>query len=148
MANVAYEADVAAWATSTAALLRSRNFSTFTADDIEHLADEIEDVGKSEARELKSRVAVLICHLLKWQYQPARRGRGWQTTINDQRWEVADKLIDVPSLKPSLNNPRWILSVWKNGRAMADKETEYTLVLPDECQWTMEKILQENWFPD
>ena len=62
-----YNADIIQWARQQAALLRAGRFSAL---DIEHIAEEIEDVGKSEERELESRLAVLIAHLLKWQYQP------------------------------------------------------------------------------
>ena len=57
-----YDADVVAWSSEQAALLRAGRFSEL---DIEHLADEIEDVGRSEERELGSRMAVLLAHLLK-----------------------------------------------------------------------------------
>ena len=49
--------------------------------DIEHLAEEIEDVGKSEQRELENRMAVLLAHLLKWQFQPTHRGASWQKRL-------------------------------------------------------------------
>ena len=67
-----YNDDVLLWSREQAELLRSGQFSKL---DIEHLADEIEDVGKSEKRELASRMAVLLAHLLKWQHQPSRRSR-------------------------------------------------------------------------
>lgn len=77
-----YEEDVVAWAETQAALLRARRFEAL---DIEHLAEEIEDVGKSERRELASRMAVLVAHLLQWQYQPVRHGSGWARAIKEQR---------------------------------------------------------------
>lgn len=67
MAASAYEKDVVLWAQEQAALLRSGQFSKL---DVEHVEDEIEDVGRSEKRELASRMAVLHAHLLKWQAQP------------------------------------------------------------------------------
>ncbi len=48
---------------------------------IANIAEEIEDVGKSEQRELASRMAVLIAHLLKWKYQPSHRGTSRERTI-------------------------------------------------------------------
>ena len=67
MSNINYERDLALWSRQQAALLRSGKWAEL---DIEHLEDEIEDVGKSERREIISRMAILIAHLLKWQYQP------------------------------------------------------------------------------
>jgi hypothetical protein len=60
-----YEQDVIAWANQQARLLRS---GQFVALDIEHLAEEIEDVGKSEQREPVNRLALLLAHLLKWHF--------------------------------------------------------------------------------
>jgi len=77
-----YDNDVMAWADEQARLLRA---GCFDALDIAHIADEIEDVGKSEQRELASRMAVLLAHLLKWQLQPTRRGASWEITVRNQR---------------------------------------------------------------
>ncbi len=62
-----YEADVLEWSREQAAALRKGDFARF---DLEHLADEIEDVGKSEKRELASHLANLLAHLLEYHYQP------------------------------------------------------------------------------
>ena len=62
-----YDKDVLLWSQEQARLLRAGRFDEL---DIEHLADEIEDVGKSEKRELANRMAVLLAHLLKWHVQP------------------------------------------------------------------------------
>ena len=61
MGTTRYDEDVLAWAREQAQLLRSGRYAEL---DIEHLAGEIEDVGKSEQRELESRMAVLLAHLL------------------------------------------------------------------------------------
>ncbi|WP_233977917.1 DUF29 domain-containing protein, partial [Pectobacterium versatile] len=74
------------WSNEQAELLRSGKFSEI---DCENIAEEIADVGKSEQRELANRMAVLIAHLLKWKYQPERRGSSWEKTIKAQRKDVA-----------------------------------------------------------
>jgi len=76
--NIKYETDVVAWATEQAKFIRAGRFDQL---DLQHLAEEIEDVGKSEQRELASRMAVLLMHLLKWQFQPDGRSNGWAGTI-------------------------------------------------------------------
>ena len=70
-----YEQDIVAWASQQSSLLRAGYFADL---DLEHLMEEIDDVGRSERRELASRMAVLLAHLLKWAYQPERRGASWQ----------------------------------------------------------------------
>ncbi len=84
--RTSYEADVVAWASEQARLLRAGRFELLDRD---HLAEEIEDVGKSEQRELASWMSVLLAHLLRWLYQPERRGASWEKTILAQRKEIA-----------------------------------------------------------
>ncbi len=67
--------------------------------DLEHIADEIEDVGKSEQRELESRA-----HLIKWQFQPSHRGVSLEVTIKTQRKNIARRLQKTPSLKSIISN--------------------------------------------
>ncbi len=69
MTTPRYETDVLAWSSEQARLLRAGQFGLL---DLEHIAEEIEDVGKSEQRELASRLAVLMAHLLQWHSQPER----------------------------------------------------------------------------
>ena len=80
-----YERDFYAWANEQAALLRSGNLS---AADIENIAEEIESMGKSEKRELVNRLAVLLMHLLKWQYQTSLQGHSWRMTVEEQRRQL------------------------------------------------------------
>lgn len=94
-----YEEDFYAWTTHNVKLLREGNLSEI---DVEHIAEEIESMGKSEKRELLSRLAVLMAHLLKWKFQPARRSKSWALTIKNQRIELDDLLEESPSLKKEL----------------------------------------------
>lgn len=140
-----YESDVIAWAQEQVRLLRA---GRFTELDVEHIADEIEDVGKSEKRELKSRMIVLLSHLLKWEHQPERQGNSWKRTINVQRRDVRACLKETPSLKPDLQNREWWESVWVGALDMAVKETGFSFeVFPEECPWTVEQVLGENYWP-
>lgn len=82
MNSTSYETDVVAWANEQAELIRTRQFDKL---DLSHIAEELQDVGKSEQRELAHRVAVLLMHLLKWEYQPSHRGNSWSLTIKEQR---------------------------------------------------------------
>ena len=138
-----YDKDVVLWAQEQARLLRSGQFSQL---DIEHLADEIEDVGKSEQRELASRTTVLLAHLMKWQYQPARRTRSWQRTINVQRDGLARRLEKTPSLKASVRDPEWLAEAWNDALASAIEETGLD-AFPDNCPWTADRILDAAFWP-
>jgi hypothetical protein len=141
-----YENDVIAWANEQAEFIRSGRFDLL---DIEHLADEIEDVGKSEQREFESRMTVLLTHLLKWQLQSERRGASWQKTIKTQRAMITRRLAKTPSLKPELANPEWWESVWADTLTMTAKETSLNFDdFPDECPWEYESIINPEFWPD
>ena len=139
-----YEKDVVAWAMEQAALLRAGKLS---AIDIEHIAEEIEDVGKSEKRELASRMAVLLAHLLKWQHQPERRGSSWTRTIKEQRRGIAAALEDTPSLRGSLVDERWLRGTWADAVTKAIDETGFD-VFPEVCPWAMDLVLSVDFFPE
>ena len=138
-----YEIDIIAWANEQAALLRAGRLSDI---DIAQIAEEIEDVGKSERRELASRMSVLLAHLLKWQFQPGRRGSSWQRTIKEQRRGIAAHLRETPSLKTSLTDPNWQEGVWADATAKAIDETGLDL-FPEECPWTVEQVLSPDFYP-
>lgn len=144
--GTSYDEDVIAWANEQAALLRAGKLS---AIDIEHIAEEIEDVGKSEQRELANRMAVLLSHLLKWEFQSERRGASWETTIHTQRNSIERRIRKTPSLKASLNDPDWCADTWDDAVEAASKETglSYT-TLPETCPWSMEQVLDPTFFPD
>jgi hypothetical protein len=139
----AYETDIIAWSKVQANLLRSGKLS---AIDIEHIAEEIEDVGKSEQRELANRMAVLLSHLLKWQYQPERQSGSWQRTIKEQRKAIARRIKNTPSLKTSLNDPEWLEDAWGDAVSMTIIETGIGS-FPEVCPWTVENIMSDIWLP-
>lgn len=138
-----YENDIVAWAKEQANLLRSGKLS---AIDIEHIAEEIEDVGKSEQRELASRTAVLLSHLLKWQYQPERQSISWKRTIKEQRKAIVRRLKNTPSLKVSISDPEWLEDAWGDAISITINETGIGS-FPESCPWTIENILSEDWLP-
>jgi hypothetical protein len=145
-AAAAYDKDVILWSEQQARLLRAGRFDDL---DVEHLADEIEDVGKSEKRELASRMAVLLAHLLKWSLQPKMRSNSWRSTIVVQRKRVALAIRATPSLKAVMGDPDWREDMWLDAVAQAQKETGLALEdLPAACPWTMEQAAERDFWPE
>ncbi|HTH74653.1 MAG TPA: DUF29 domain-containing protein [Trinickia sp.] len=142
--GMSYETDVVAWANEQAALLRAGKFSAL---DIEHIADEIEDVGKSEQRELTSRMAVLLALLLRWQCQPEGRGANWQTALRVQREAIDRRLNWTPSLRSMLHDNDWIYDIWSDAVVKAIEETDLS-VFPEACPWSMQQALDPEFLPD
>jgi hypothetical protein len=138
-----YDRDFYAWANEQAALLRAGNLS---AADIAHIAEEIESMGKTEKRELVSRLTVLLVHLLKWQYQPNLSGNSWRLSIANSRDQLADHLADNPSLKARL--PEALASAYRYARRDAARETGMDVaVFPAECPWSFEQIMDADFWP-
>lgn len=144
----AYDKDIIQWAEEQARFLRSGHFDKL---DLENLADEVLEVGKSEVRELKSRMAVLLAHLIKWAWQPSHRGRSWQNTIRLQRKQIHFLLKDTPSLKYKMTKDDldfWE-SVWLDATLLASKETGIDpAVFPEILPWDTDQVMQEGWMPE
>ena len=138
-----YETDVVAWASEQAQLIRAGQFDQL---DLTHIAEEIEDVGKSEQRELASRMAVLLAHILKWEFQSQKRSVSWTLTIKEQRRLLARRLQRTPSLVPMLSDPEWIDEIWIDAKALAEKETGLDITtFPEVCPWVLAHVLEEDW---
>ena len=144
--NTSYESDVVAWAKEQAALIRAGQFDQL---DLTHIAEEIEDVGKSEQRELASRMAVLLAHILKWKFQPQKRSVSWTLTIKEQRRLLVRRVQKTPSLSPMLSDPEWVDEIWVDAKALAEKETGLDMsTYPEICPWSMTDVLTPDWLPD
>ncbi len=103
-------------------------------------------MGKSEQRELANRMALLLAHLLKWRYQPERRGNSWRRTIKEQRRAVNARIVRTPSLKSMLNDSSWWDEIWSDAVTMAVSETDLDL-FPEVCPWSLGEIYDSEWLP-
>jgi hypothetical protein len=141
-----YDTDFYLWTQEQATLLREGKVQAL---DLANLAEEIESLGKSQHRELARRLDVLVMHLLKWRYQPARRqeGHSWRATIRMQWRELRRLLQQNPSLQ------REVLVVLTEDhhemRLDASDETDLPLAtFPAACPWTPEQVLDPDFFPE
>jgi seryl-tRNA(Sec) selenium transferase len=143
--SVVYEQDFHAWLQEQAALLKAGRLHEL---DVEHLVEEIESMGASERRELLSRLQVLILHLLKHQYQPARRSKSWLLTITHQRTAIERLVEQSPSLKRLLT-PAVIQSVYEKAIREALIETDLErYVFPVDCDYSLAQLLDDDYLPN
>ncbi|TAK79079.1 MAG: DUF29 domain-containing protein [Gammaproteobacteria bacterium] len=139
-----YEKDFYAWAIYNAKLLREGKFSNV---DIEHVAEEIESMGKSEKRELVNRLAVLMAHLLKWKYQPEKRTKSWTLTIKNQRIQLSDLLEESPSLKKELEEK--FHHAYERAKVLAAKQTRLEEdEFPKHPPFSFKDCLKSSFLPD
>jgi Domain of unknown function DUF29 len=138
-----YDRDFYAWSREQAELLRAGKLAEA---DIEHIAEEIDSMGRTEKRELINRLDVLLLHLLKWRYQPSKRGPSWEASIWVQRDRIAEHLDDNPSLKPLL--PQALASAYRFAWREAVAETGLAeSTFPGSCPWTVEQVLDDGYRP-
>jgi Domain of unknown function DUF29 len=144
MPNLNYENDYYGWANEQAQLLRSGKLAQA---DIENIAEEIESMGKGEKRELVNRLIILVVHLLKWQFQPTKRGSSWETTIKIQRIQTKSHMKDNPSLKAQIKDV--MNDAYKVAILEATLETNLPKqTFPINCPYSFEQIMDESFWPD
>ena len=99
MFNVLYDRDLQLWIEQTIGQLKNREFESL---DIEHLIEELVDLGKSEKNALRSNLIILLAHLLKLKVQhnvPDSMQGSWLSSVVEHRQRVLNNLADTPSLK-------------------------------------------------
>jgi len=141
---IAYDLDFFAWTEEQARLLRAGELVEL---DALNLAEEIESVGRSDRREIRSRLIVLLAHLLKWHFQPDARSAGWRATIREQRDQIELILEDSPSLRPVVAEA--LGRAYRRARTAATEETNLPeATFPADCPFTPEQILTEDFLPE
>ncbi|HEY9864422.1 MAG TPA: DUF29 domain-containing protein [Candidatus Obscuribacterales bacterium] len=137
-----HEQDFYAWTQEQSKLLKTGQLHQI---DWQNIAEEIEDMGRSEKRQLDSRLELLIMHLLKWQFQPNLRSRSWQLTIKEQCLRLQKLLQKNPSLEPNLTEA--IEDVYALATLSAERETGLSL-FPETCPYTLTEILSPEFLPE
>lgn len=136
-----YETDFYAWTVEQSQLLKAGAWQQL---DISNLVEEIESLGKQQRQELRNRLRVLLGHLLKWEFQPAKRSKSWRISIREQRREITLLLKENPSLKPYLNEA--IVAGYASGVDLALRETNLDdHDLPTICPYSPEQIFDPNF---
>lgn len=138
-----YATDYVEWIESTVAKLRRQDYAHV---DWQNLIEEIEDMGRSERKSLKSNFIVIVLHLLKWQYQPQMRGGSWAGSIVEYRRRVRDAIADSSSLKPYLQEAYqdWYGDAVRQAIAETQLDPE---TFPVTCPYSLPEILDFDSLP-
>lgn len=147
-----YDTDFHAWTQDQAAALRrAAQQPSNLGLDFDLLAEEIEDMGSEIVREIGSRLRVILTHLLLLELSPARDPRAhWASEIAEQRVELDGLLERNPGLRQR------VPTLYGRASGNAIKAARLKLVtygeldrhaMPDACLYTLEQVLDEDWFP-
>lgn len=155
MSKTLYDYDLQLWIQQTIEQLKNGKFESL---DIEHLIEELVDLGKSEKNTLRSNLMILLAHLLKLRVQsevPDTMKGSWYSSVLEHRQRVLNNLADTPSLKNFLGEA--VAKAYADGRKLAIKEgklAKFGVQVPKEseyplkCPFTIEQILDEDFFGD
>lgn len=138
-----YEQDYYLWLSHTVQLIKQGKLSEV---DTANLIEEIEDMGRSEKRAIRSNLVVVLLHLLKYKYQPEKRSNSWKSSIREHRRRLRDDFKVSPSLK------RYFAEVfeecYQNGREQAADETGLPLnSFPQQSPFTSTEVLNPDYLP-
>jgi Domain of unknown function DUF29 len=135
-----YDTDYVAWLDEQARHLRAGRLH---AIDIENVAEELESLMKTERRELRSRLEVLILHLIKWDHQPEQRSNRWRAAVAEQRRRIRDLLLDSPSLRQEVAPT--CKAVYADAVQQAAVETLLSeSVFPSDLTYSIEQIFERE----
>lgn len=139
-----YNRDYYLWLTHTALLIKEGRFAEI---DVGNLIEEIEDMGRSEKRAVKSNLIVLLLHLLKYKYQPAKRSNSWRATIREHRRRLRDLFQESPSLKPYFT--QIFEKCYQDSREQAADETGLPLdTFPTASPFITSEVLDSDYLPN
>ena len=145
-----YVTDFFSWTQQQAAILRLAGAQRLNAPpgaDWERLAEEIEELGRAQLREINSRYIVLIAHLLKWLCQPAGRGPSWRGTIREQRRKIAQLLRKSPGTKPVRHAE--FEDAYADALELAVDETLLDIrTFPAACPFSLEQVEDKDFWPE
>ena len=140
-ASPTYEADFHAWLMAQVALLREGRLAPL---DVGRIAQELKALGNSDRRAIESHVLNVLMHLLKWNFQPRRRTRSWEMTIDNGREKILRILADSPSLKPRIVES--LSSAYTTARRKAAAQTHLPVgTFPVPCPFTLDQVLDEDF---
>jgi Domain of unknown function DUF29 len=138
-----YEKDWYTWSMENARLLRAGKLDQV---DLNQIAEEIEDMGKSEKRAIESHLRVLLMHLLKWQFQPGLQGATWRHSIDNARIDLEDLFDENPALRARFDE--FIPKEYKHAKRDAMYETGLPEAnFPIACPYDSSQILNIEFWP-
>ncbi len=142
-----YDDDFYAWTQYQAEVLRSMRRADNRLDR-EHLAEEVEDLGKSERDAVRSQIRRIIEHLLKLEYSPGAEPRfDWMASIGEARQALADKMSATLRRDAEARLPQ----LYQDGRDLAElglrKFGEHDAAPPN-CPYSLAQICERGWYPE
>ena len=138
-----YETDLVAWSEAQVLALRSGG-----PIDREHIAGEIEDLGKSEFYACQSLVERIVEHLLKLQFVTSPQDHAhWRGALVNFRGQLEDRLSRTIQNRLLARRQTLFLRQLKalSRRELIADADRVSTELPDGYSW--DQIVDPDWYP-
>ena len=138
-----YELDDSQWLGETISLLRNHQFQQL---DLEHLIEELEDLGKEKKNAVASLLEQVIRHLLLLQYwtkETEYNTINWQEEIYNFRTQLRRKM--TANLRNYLEEE--LNYIYEDALGFVKIKTANTVIFPSQCPYSLEQLLDRSWLP-
>lgn len=138
-----YEIDFTEWLFDQAKRLKRDDLDNL---DTEYLAEELESLGRSQKRALRSHMRNRLAHMIKWDHQPEKRSRSWYASLRNSLTGMEDQIALSPSLGTGEFLAQSLSDVFPQAKRQALQETGLpSTVVGDECPYSLEQIFDESF---
>jgi hypothetical protein len=135
-----FESDETHWLETMSQLIRNGRYDKL---DYAHLGEYLTDMARRDKREVMSRLAVLIAHMLKWTWQPDKQPGGWRVTIELQRQELAELLASQVLRQHAVDE---LPKAYANGVKQAAAQTGLPAsTFPAKCPYSLDRLLADQF---
>jgi hypothetical protein len=138
-----YETDDYLWLLEMIELLKQKRFNEL---DLDNLIEELEDMGSEKKNAVKSLLEQIIRHFLLltyWTEELNQNSAHWKAEIYGFRTQLKRRL--TTNLRNHLNSE--MTKLYQDGLGYVQRKTDYKVNFPEECPYTLEQLLDENWLP-
>lgn len=142
-----YELDFGEWIDQQVIALKNKDVSAL---DWSNLQEEIESLGVSDKRAINSLTRQLLIHLLLYAYWTINRDfylSGWKIEINNFRNDLSDFLDSKNYYQHFENNLDKNYNKALKQVNLKAETTNLTFNLPLKYPFTIEQILDDDWYP-
>jgi hypothetical protein len=136
-----YEIDDHLWLEKTIDLLKKKQFNEL---DLENLIEELESLGRRDKLAVKSLLEQVIRHLLLleyWDNEYDRSYRHWRTEIIAFRTQLNDSL--TTNLKNHLIEQ--LPKIYQDALRYVKEKSELNC-FPNQCLYSLDQLLDNDWF--
>jgi hypothetical protein len=138
-----YEIDDHLWLEEMIKLLKENRLNEL---DIENLIEELESLSRNDKNRVKSFLELIIIHVLLldyWEKEYEYNANHWRDEVYNFRHQLNNLL--TTNLYHHLEEN--FSKIYQLSLKRVQNKTNFSLNLPQKCPYSLEQLLEEDWFP-